>query len=76
MMLIHRHLLALIATVMVLSAVAQELEAQEPPLVLTNAWLIDGTGAPPIESAWVRIEGEYIAAVGRGTPPSTQAPGL
>ena len=72
-MLIHRHLLTLIATAiaMVLPLEAEEVELQGPPLVLTSAWLIDGTGAPPVESAWVRIEGEHIAAVGRGTPPST-----
>ncbi len=39
-----------------------------PPLVLTNAWLIDGTGAPAIANAWIHIEGDHIAAVGTGTP--------
>jgi len=37
-------------------------------LVLTNAWLIDGTGASVIDNAWVRIEGDRITAVGTGTP--------
>ena len=48
----------------------ERVEPQAPPLLLTNAWLIDGTSAPVVENAWVRIEGDRIAAVGHGTPPS------
>ena len=54
---------------------AQEAEQSAQPasttgqaLVLTNVWLIDGTGAPAIDNAWVRIEGNHITAVGTGTP--------
>lgn len=54
---------------------AQEVEQSAQParvtaeaLVLTNVWLIDGTGAPAIDNAWVRIEGDRITAVGAGTP--------
>ena len=54
---------------------AQEAEQSAQPvsitaqaLVLTNVWLIDGTGAPVIDKAWVRIEGDRITAVGTGTP--------
>jgi amidohydrolase family protein len=39
--------------------------------LFTNAWLIDGTGAPAVDHAWVRIEGDRIAAVGQGAPPAT-----
>jgi imidazolonepropionase-like amidohydrolase len=41
-------------------------------ILLTNARVIDGTGAPAVDSAWVGIEGERIAAVGRGTPPAVR----
>jgi cytosine/adenosine deaminase-related metal-dependent hydrolase len=33
-------------------------------VVLTNAWLIDGTGAPVVENAWIRIDGDRIVGVG------------
>lgn len=38
-------------------------------LILTNAWLIDGTGAPAVDNAWIRIADGRIAAVGRGAAP-------
>ncbi|MCA1560543.1 MAG: hypothetical protein LC804_09845 [Acidobacteria bacterium] len=44
-----------------------------PALMLTNAWLIDGTGAPAVEDAWIHIADGRIADVGRGAPPA--APG-
>ncbi len=54
---------------------AQEVGQSDQPisltaqaLVLKNVWLIDGTGAPVIDKAWVRIEGNRITAVGTGTP--------
>ncbi|MBI2834783.1 MAG: amidohydrolase family protein [Acidobacteria bacterium] len=39
-------------------------------IVLTGARLIDGTGAKPIENAWIRIDGPRIAQVGQGAPPA------
>lgn len=33
-----------------------------------NARLIDGTGRDPVERAWLRLEGDRIAAVGQGSP--------
>jgi imidazolonepropionase-like amidohydrolase len=42
--------------------------------IVKGAWLIDGTGRPPVENGAVRIEGERIAAVGTekeiGAPPA------
>ena len=38
-------------------------------LLLTNAWLVDGTGSEASPNTWVKIEGDRIAAVGQGTPP-------
>jgi hypothetical protein len=43
--------------------------AEGGPVLLTGAWIIDGTGAPAVENGWIRIEGGRIAAVGSGTPP-------
>lgn len=34
-------------------------------LIIKGAWLIDGTGRPPIEKGVVRIEGDRIVAVGQ-----------
>ncbi|MBE3123827.1 MAG: hypothetical protein IMZ65_03405, partial [Planctomycetes bacterium] len=48
--------------------------AQSPSLLLVGATLIDGTGAPPVENAWVRVDDGRITAVGRGdAPPSRGA---
>ena len=47
--------------------------AQEQDRLLVGATLIDGTGAAPVENAWIRLSGNRISAVGQGTPPS--APG-
>lgn len=38
---------------------------------LLNARLIDGTGRDPVDRAWLRLEGDRIAAVGDGPAPST-----
>lgn len=48
---------------------AQGRGTAERGALLTGVWLIDGTGAPAVENAWIRIEGNRIAAMGRGTPP-------
>jgi hypothetical protein len=40
-----------------------------PALLLTNAAIIDGTGAPAVEKGWIRIEGSRIAETGQGAPP-------
>ena len=59
-----------------LHVAAQQRRATSAPdggaMLLTNAWLIDGTGAPALERAWVRIDGETITAAGQGTPPPTR----
>ncbi len=41
-----------------------------PSLMLTNAWLIDGTGASAVEGAWIRIADGRITEVGRGPVPA------
>lgn len=38
---------------------------------LLHATLIDGTGADPVEHAWVQIEGDTIVATGTGNPTSS-----
>ena len=48
----------------------QESSAGAASLLLVNAWLIDGTGAPVWENAWVHIRKDRIVAVGKGSPPS------
>ena len=47
----------------------QRQSAGSAPLLLTNAWLVDGTGKPATANGWVKIEGDRITAVGEGTPP-------
>lgn len=44
----------------------------EPSLILHGMSVIDGTGAPASENAWIRIDGNRIADVGRGTPPAAR----
>jgi len=39
-------------------------------LILCDLALIDGTGGPVQERAWVHIAGDRIAAVGQGAPPA------
>lgn len=36
--------------------------------ILKASWLIDGTGAPALDDAWVRIEGNRVVDVGSGEP--------
>ncbi len=48
----------------------QKSSAGAASLLLVNAWLIDGTGAPVWENAWVHIRKDRIVAVGKGSPPS------
>jgi predicted amidohydrolase len=42
-------------------------------ILFTNAWLIDGTGAPAVDHAWVRIDGDRITSTGRSAPPPAGA---
>jgi imidazolonepropionase-like amidohydrolase len=42
-------------------------------LLLRGARLIDGTGAPPLDGAWVLIRNGRIAAVGTSEPPASDA---
>jgi predicted amidohydrolase YtcJ len=37
-----------------------------PPVLFLHATLVDGTGAPPAENAWVRVEAGRITGVGTG----------
>ena len=46
--------------------------AGAPATVFTNAWLVDGTGAPAVANGWVHVAGDRIVAVGRGTPPTVK----
>lgn len=39
------------------------------PQLLVGARLIDGSGTPPVESAWLRIEDGRITGLGQGRPP-------
>lgn len=39
---------------------------EDPSLLFRNATLVDGTGAPAVENAWVRVEGGRITGVGTG----------
>lgn len=65
------HMLPL--ALLTLTLAAGQAMAQPPAtIVLTNASLIDGTGAPVVENAWIRIERDRIAAVGQGTPPAVR----
>jgi hypothetical protein len=51
------------------------LAAQAPrPAVqlLVGATLIDGTGAPAVPNAWIRVEGDRITAVGQAAPPAVR----
>lgn len=60
----------LVPTLMALLAVAPRSAAQEiTALLLTHAVLVDGTGGPAVQDAWVHVEGAQIVAVGRGQPP-------
>jgi cytosine/adenosine deaminase-related metal-dependent hydrolase len=38
-------------------------------IFVANITLLDGRGGPEVRDAWVRIEGDRIASVGRGRPP-------
>ena len=51
-------------------AAPQRAAAEGGPVLLTGAWIIDGTGAPAVENGSIRVEGGRIAAVGSGTPPA------
>jgi len=45
------------------------------PILLTAPWLIDGTGAPPVERGAILVQDAHIAEVYRGTgpvPPRTE----
>ena len=54
-----------------LKVIAQEeTSSKAESLLLVNAWLIDGTGAPVLEDAWVHVQGGRIVAVGKGDPVS------
>lgn len=46
-----------------------QLAAQQGPLIISNATVIDGSGAPAWRNGWVVIEGDRITAVGRGAAP-------
>ncbi len=41
-------------------------------LVISHVTLLDGTGGPALDDAWVHVSGERIAAIGTGTPPSVK----
>ncbi|MFF5235323.1 amidohydrolase family protein [Dactylosporangium sp. NPDC000521] len=41
--------------------------------LFVDARLIDGTGADPVDRAWLRVEGETITGIGAGTPPAPAA---
>ena len=45
-------------------------QVEPQPLLITGATLIDGTGADSIEDAWIHVNGDLIAAVGRGRAPA------
>jgi len=54
-----------------LKVIAQEeTSSKAKSLLLVNAWLIDGTGAPVLEDAWVHVQGGRIVAIGKGEPVS------
>ena len=38
-------------------------------ILFTNAFLLDGTGAPPRENAWILVVDSRIESVGQGAPP-------
>ncbi len=42
-------------------------------ILLRNAVLVDGNGGPAVRNAWVLVEGNTVAAVGRGAGPQTAA---
>ena len=43
-------------------------------LVITDATVVDGTGAPGV-AGWVGVTGDRIAAVGRGSDPAPPSAG-
>ncbi|MGH9322095.1 MAG: amidohydrolase family protein [Vicinamibacteria bacterium] len=63
----------LISTLWTLSAAASLTSAAASPqsssLLLVGATVIDGTGAPPLANAWIRIEEDRIAEIGQGPAP-------
>ncbi|MGH9337049.1 MAG: hypothetical protein ACRD21_25175, partial [Vicinamibacteria bacterium] len=38
---------------------------QTSSVLLTGAWLVDGTGAASVDNAWVRMVGDRIVEVGQ-----------
>jgi dienelactone hydrolase len=64
----HRRLALVVSWSMVAGAMA--LAQPSSSLVLSNVWLIDGTGKPAVEHAWIRIKDDQVAAVGQGAAPA------
>lgn len=49
---------------------ASDVLSDDPrPIVLRNAVVVDGTGAPAVPRGWITIEKGRIVATGRGAPP-------
>jgi Amidohydrolase family len=48
---------------------AQDASTSES-LLFSGAWLLDGTGTPAVEDAWMHMVGDRIEAIGTGAPPS------
>jgi Amidohydrolase family len=46
---------------------------ESQPLLFLHATLVDGTGAPAVENAWVRVEAGRITGVGTGDAPAAGA---
>jgi len=55
------------------SAFPAQPSGESPPVVFLHATLVDGTGAPAVENAWVRMEAGRIAGVGTGDVPAAGA---
>ncbi len=48
---------------------SSSITSQGQDRLLVGATVIDGTGADPITDGWIRLSGDRIEAVGRGSPP-------
>ena len=65
-------IIAVLGTTTLVAQAPQPRASAGAAVVFTNAWLVDGTGAPAVANACVHVGGDRIVAVGRGTPPAVK----